>query len=365
MGLPAFERRLMERAVELGRSGWGAVHPNPMVGCVIAREGHVIAEGRHEAFGGPHAEVVALERAGAEARGATAYVSLEPCNHHGKTPPCAAALVEAGVRRVVFAAPDPGHESGGGAGTLRSAGLIVDGPLWDLDRARAENPAFYHRAERATPWVALKLAQSIDGRIASAPGERTRITGREADRWTHQLRSGFDAILIGSTTASVDDPHLNLRHGVEGRMPARVVMDSAARLSEGAALLSEPGGQVLVLVAPDAPGSRVARLERAGARVIPVPRGPHGLDEGAALAALGVEGLGSILCEGGGSLGSSLLLAGVVERLYLLTAAVGLGPGGVPAFASDLPDTVWSDWRPHGPPTWLGGDRLSVYRRAY
>ncbi len=365
MGSPAFERRLIERAVELGRAGWGAVHPNPMVGCVLADGERVIAESHHREFGGPHAEAIALERAEGAARGATAYVSLEPCNHRGKTPPCSEALIAAGIRRVVFAAPDPGSASGGGGDALRGAGLSVEGPLWDLDRARAENPAFYHREERGTPWVALKLARSMDGRIAEAAGERTRITGAEAERWTHRLRSGFDAVLVGSATARIDDPRLNLRHGVGGRAPARVVMDSDARLSPAASLFSEEGGPVVVVTAIDASEDRTARLEDAGARVVRVRRGPRGLDEGAALAALGVEGLGSILCEGGGALGSSLLRAGLVERLYLLTSGRRLGAGGVPDFDADLPERIWAEWRPHGPPQWLGGDRLSVYRRSY
>ncbi len=169
-----------------------------MVGCVLAREGRVIAEGWHEELGGAHAEVNALKRAGKQARGATAYVSLEPCDHFGRTPPCSSALVQAGIARVVYGATDPGPESGGGSQTLRAGGVDVVGPVLDGEEARRENPAFFFNQEHGATYVALKLAQTLDGRIAEAPGCRTAITGPEARQETHRLRAGFDGVMVGS-----------------------------------------------------------------------------------------------------------------------------------------------------------------------
>ncbi len=174
--LSALDRDFLQRAVEIGRNGWGRVHPNPMVGCVIVRAGEVIAEGWHEALGGPHAEVNALRQAGDLSRGATAYVSLEPCNHFGRTPPCSTALREAGVSRVIYGATDPGSDSSGGGKALRSAGVEVIGPVLSPNEARRENPAFFFNHASQATYLALKLAQTLDGRIADASGHRTSIT---------------------------------------------------------------------------------------------------------------------------------------------------------------------------------------------
>ena len=174
--------RHLQRALEIGRRGWGRVHPNPTVGCVLVRDGEVVGEGWHSDLGGPHAEVHALREAGERARGATVYVSLEPCDHFGRTPPCSAALLDAGVARVVYGAADPGEVSSGGADRLRAGGVDVVGPVLDLRDARRENPAFFFNHERKATFVALKLAQTLDGRIAEAPGRRTAITGPEARR---------------------------------------------------------------------------------------------------------------------------------------------------------------------------------------
>ena len=366
MSRRALDHRFLDRAGELARKGWGRVHPNPMVGCVLVRDGRIVAEGWHREFGGPHAEVEALRHAGEGADGATAYISLEPCSHHGKTPPCTDALLAAGVARVVFGAPDPGPASGGGGAVLRQAGLDVRGPVWDRDRSRAENPAFYHGQERAGPWVAVKLALSLDGMIAEREGTRTRVTGPEAAEWVHDLRRGFDAILVGARTARVDDPLLTVRLAPEPRRaPARVVLDATASLSPSAKMLDEPGGPVIVLVAPDADPERVTRLRRAGATVCSVEHDEGGLDVDAALDVLGKRGVTSVLCEGGGRVTGSLLRADRVQRMYLLTGPITLGSGGVPAFGPGPDGPDWSLWRPHGAPSWIGSDRLSVYRKEY
>lgn len=367
MTLPETDRAFLERATSLGRGGWGGVHPNPMVGCVLVRDGRVVAEAFHREFGGPHAEALALEAAGEAARGATAYVSLEPCRHQGKTPPCTAALVRAGVRRVVFGAPDPTAVAGGGARELRAAGVEVEGPVFGPERARAENPAFHHVARTGRPWVALKLATSLDGRIAAAPGVRTRLTGPEADREVHRLRAGFDAILVGGGTARVDDPVLTVREPVPMRRPpTRLVLDSRARLSTGAALFRDVETAPLgVFVRDDVPREALEPLEAAGARVHPVPgaaEGP-GLDLETVLEVAGEAGLWSILCEGGSTLGASLLREGLVARIYLFVTPRILGERGVPAFTGTPPEPG-DRWRAVDRPAIFGEDRLLVYDRS-
>ncbi|MEQ8331205.1 MAG: bifunctional diaminohydroxyphosphoribosylaminopyrimidine deaminase/5-amino-6-(5-phosphoribosylamino)uracil reductase RibD [Longimicrobiales bacterium] len=359
------DRAWLERARGLGRRGWGHVHPNPMVGCVLVRDGRVVGEGWHEVFGGPHAEIVALEAAGAEAEGATAFVSLEPCNHHGKTPPCADALLRAGVGRVVYGAADPGPASSGGGARLAAEGVDVAGPLWSRPEAVAENPAFFHNAVSDRPFVALKLAMSLDGGIAAAAGEATGVTGPEARDRVHALRSGFDAVLVGSTTARVDDPLLTVRHAPAGRVaPRRLVLDARARLPTTARMLRDVAeAPVHVFTGPEATEADLERLEGAGAHVHPVPAGPDGrLDLPAVLDDCAALGLRSILCEGGGRLGSALLAGRHVQRLILLVAPVVFGPDRVPAF----PDASVSltGFRPTLTPERLGRDTLLVLDRV-
>ena len=220
----------MSRALALAERGWGRVRPNPMVGAVVVREGRVVGEGWHERFGGDHAEIVALRTAGEAARGATLYVTLEPCAHHGKTPPCADAIVEAGVARVVYGASDPHPRAAGGARALAAAGVAVEGPVRALE-VRSQNAAFYHRQAGKGPFVALKLALSLDGKLGLR-GEETSVTGPEARAAALDLRAGYDAILVGSTTAAVDDPELTARGAIRPRrQPIRAVADTEARLS--------------------------------------------------------------------------------------------------------------------------------------
>jgi len=363
--LSAADEAHLERARLLARSGWGHVHPNPLVGCVLVRDGEVVGEGWHREFGGPHAEVVALATAPDRTEGATAYVSLEPCDHHGQTPPCTQALLRAGVRRVVFGAADPGVESGGGARTLRDAGVDVVGPVWSDVEAFAENPAFFHRHRHPGPWLALKLALTLDGRIAVAPGRRTRISGPEADRSVHRLRSGFDALLVGAGTARTDDPRLTVRLVPEGRVPPRrIVLDPSATLPTEAALFEEAGrAPVHVFVRRDAAEDELERLEAAGAHVHSVVGKGSLLDLEAVLDVCRDIGIGSILCEGGARVAASLLRGRLASRLYLVVAPRALGEEGVPAFGPHAGDLPWGDFHRVLPPEGWGPDTLIVLDR--
>ncbi len=364
----------LDHAAKLGRRGRGRVHPNPEVGCVLVADGTRIAEAYHENFGGPHAEVLALRRAKDQARGSTAYVSLEPCGHHGKTPPCTDALISAGVGRVVYGAADPTPEAGGGHSALRSGGIEVEGPLFEKDRARLENPSFTHWSEQGTPWVQVKLAMSVDGRISAAQGARTAISGDIAVRWVHTLRASSDAILVGRTTAHVDNPQLNVREGIECvRPPLRVVLDTHAHLSPSAAMLNQNGGAVHVFVGPDADPHLVRGLEGAGAFIHHVEyasQGRPGVDLAAVLSELSVLGVRSVLCEGGGVLASALISDNLAQRAHLVISPMSLGPSGVPAFTDDIAfDT--DSWRAfdalRGSDTdrTLGRDALVSFRREY
>lgn len=355
----------LDRARALARKGWGRVHPNPLVGCVLVRDGEVVGEGWHQEFGGPHAEIVALEAAGVAARGATAYVTLEPCDHEGKTPPCSRALAEAGVARVVFGNADPDPDASGGSATLRASGVEVAGPLWDRATGRAENRAFFHTARHGDPYLALKLAMTLDARIAAEPGSSTRITGPLAEASVHRLRAGFDAILVGAGTARADDPRLTVRHGPAPRVPPRrMVLDPDAGLSSDAALLEEADAvPVHVFTRRDASEWEMERLEEAGAHVHPVDEGSGGLDLDAVLSVTWEMGIRSVLCEGGAGLAASLLHQRRVHRLYLYVAPRTLGARGVPAFPDDADTLAWDDFAPAFPPELLGPDLLHVLDR--
>ncbi len=335
----------MRRAIGLAWRGWGRVHPNPLVGAVVVRDGEVIAEGWHAQYGEPHAEAVALAAAGERARGATLYSTLEPCAHHGKTPPCAAAIEAAGIARLGNGARDPHPEARGGADRLARAGVEVVGGV-EAEAVRAQNAAFFHVVERGSVYVALKYALSLDARLGAAPGRATRVTGEAARVETHRLRAGYDAIMVGSRTALADDPLLTVRGDITPRVPPiRVVIDTAARLPLSSRLVATAGATpTWVLCAEDAPRDRRAALEGAGVRVLTGPRRPDGLALDAALAALWDAGVRSVLCEGGGRLGSAFLAEDRVARLYLFFAPKIYGPDGPPAFTSPLPPAVAGGW---------------------
>ena len=333
----------MRRALRIAERGWGHVQPNPLVGAVVVRDGEVIAEGWHAACGGPHAEVVALLAAGDAARGATLYVTLEPCAHTGRTPPCTDAILAAGLRRVVIGAADPSPLARGGAERLRHAGLeVIEGV--EAEAARRQNAPFFHWHEHGSPWLALKLATTLDGAVGTIQGPRLLITGEAARRAANRLRAGFDAIVVGANTALQDDPLLTVRAQSVRVPPVRVVLDTRARLSPDSRLLQTVrDAPVLVFTAPEAPAARVRPLAKAGAEVIPVNRGADGLDLKAVLSELASRGVRSVLAEGGARLARTLLAADRVERWYLFLAPRILGPGTLKVF-EPWPATTASGW---------------------
>jgi len=350
----------MARALELARAGWGRVHPNPMVGAVVVNGGRVVGEGWHAGFGEPHAEVVALRAAGEAARDATLYVTLEPCAHHGKTPPCTEAIIEAAVARVVYAVADPTVHAAGGATVLTGHGVEVEAGVRRAD-AIALDPAFHWMHRHSSTWVTLKLAVSLDGRLGRRTGRRSPVSGPQALAETHRLRAGFDAILIGRATVEVDDPLLTVRGDIEPRIPpVRIVFDAAARTPPQARLLATlERAPVWIVTAPGAPADRVRTLASAGARMLEAPAATGRLDIDAAFAMLWREGVRSILCEGGGRLAASMLAAGRVNRLHLFIAPIFFGAAGPPAFPLDAAAEGWTlrASRQVGRDAWLMLDR--------
>jgi diaminohydroxyphosphoribosylaminopyrimidine deaminase/5-amino-6-(5-phosphoribosylamino)uracil reductase len=321
----------MRRAIALASLGLGRTSPNPVVGCVILdAAGAAVAEGHHQQAGGPHAEVHALRTAGDRARGGTAVVTLEPCNHTGRTGPCAQALNAAGVARVVYAVADPTAQAAGGAATLRAAGIRVDGGLL-AEEAERGNEAWLTAMRLGRPFVLWKYAATLDGRTAAADGSSRWITGPEARADVHRLRSETDAVLVGSGTVRADDPHLAVRHGVDAaRQPLRVVADSTASIRAGARLL-DGTAPTLIAVAPGADTGHLDAAVQAGrAEIVTVPRAAdgHGLDPGALLGRLHARGVRSVLLEGGPTLAGSFWAAGLVDKAigYLAPALLGAGP---------------------------------------
>jgi diaminohydroxyphosphoribosylaminopyrimidine deaminase/5-amino-6-(5-phosphoribosylamino)uracil reductase len=334
-----------------------------MVGCVLTRDGQLVGEGWHEEFGGPHAEVNAIRSAGDSALGATAYVSLEPCSHHGQTPPCAEALLEAGVTRVVFGAADPGAATGGGADLLEQGGVEVVGPAADVGTFHDVDPVFFYTSTHRRPYVALKLAVSLDGRIAAREGERTFLTSGEANREVHRLRSGFDAVLVGGETARIDDPLLTVRYGFDARIqPTRVVVDPRAMLSPDASMFGAEGQAPVVVFATEAAAAeRIEALGDVGARVEIVPQGGGGADLEKMLERCWHRGLRSIFCEGGARLATMLVREGLAQRFYLFQAPVTLGSQGVLAFEDESSTPEGRGWSKKGEPIQLGPDVLITY----
>lgn len=330
----------MERAIALAWRGWGRTGANPLVGAVVVKDGVVVGEGFHAEFGGPHGEVAALAAAGPAARGADLVVTLEPCRHHGKTPPCTEAILRAGVRRVVFAAPDVDPQARGGAEQLRRDGVAVESGLL-ADEVRRQNAFFFHRhGSPRRPFVALKVAMSLDGRIADAAGRARWVSGPEAREWAHWLRAGYDALAVAAGTARADDPALTVRGPVTPlRAPLRVLFDRRCEVPLSAKLVATAREvPTLVVVGPDAPAERRRALEAAGAEVLVAPGYPEALD---ALWARGVAGL---LVEGGGVLGGRLLAADLVDRVHAVVAPLFLGEGAVGAFGA-LPAATLGDAR--------------------
>lgn len=333
-GLALADISEMRAALALAKRGLGRVWPNPAVGCVLVRDGCVVGRGWTQPGGRPHAETEALKRAGERARGAIAYVTLEPCDHVGVTGPCSNALLEAGIRRVVVGMEDPDPRvSGRGIARLREAGIDVAIAVC-RDEAAEINLGFFLRITQQRPMITLKLATSLDGRIATASGDSKWITGEQARAEAHCLRASHDAVLVGSGTALADDPALTCRlPGMEARSPVRVIADSRLRLPLSAEVVRTADKVPTWLVTgPEGDAVRRQDLLAAGVQVIEVSSDPGGRpDTRAMAAALAERGLTRVLLEGGGELATAFLRAGLIDRVAWFHAPRVVGAEGIPA----------------------------------
>lgn len=319
----AADAAFMARALQLARRGLYTTDPNPRVGCVIVRDGRIIGEGWHQRAGGAHAEIHALNAAGEKARGATAYVTLEPCCHHGRTPPCTDALIRAGIARVVSAMPDPNPRvAGQGVAALTAAGLHVENGLMQV-QAEALNPGFISRMRRTLPYVRAKLAASLDGRTALANGASQWITGEAARADVQALRARSSAILTGIGTVLADDPSLTVRAFDIGRQPLRVVVDGGLRMPATAKMLRLPGTTLIVTAREDAAASQ--RLVEAGAEVLLLPADSGRVDLAALMQHLALREINELMLESGPGLCGALLAARLLDELVIYYAPHILG----------------------------------------
>jgi diaminohydroxyphosphoribosylaminopyrimidine deaminase/5-amino-6-(5-phosphoribosylamino)uracil reductase len=328
------DRNYMRQALLEAKKGIGRTSPNPCVGAVVVKNGMVVGKGYHKKAGTPHAEIHALQAAGRKAKNATLYVTLEPCNHTGRTPPCTEAVLRAGISRVVIGMLDPNPGvSGGGAHYLSSQGLNVFSGILEHE-CREINLPFIKHSATGRPWVIMKAGMSIDGRIAAFPGKATKITGRQSLRRVHVLRNQVDAILVGIGTALTDNPSLSTRlpGSFSGRDPLRVVLDSALRLPASAAMLQQDStAPTWVFCTRGADKKRRSKLEAAGAIIKTVPAASRGLlDLKAVLITLGQAGVTSLLVEGGGTVHGSFLESALVDQVLLFVAPTFIGEQGVP-----------------------------------
>jgi len=326
------DARWMRRALELAWRGRRGASPNPMVGAVVLDSGGQPAgEGWHALWGGPHAEVVALREAGGRAREGTLYVTLEPCNHEGKTPPCTVAILEAGISRVVIAMNDPNPAAGGGAARLREAGLVVATGVME-EEAEELNRRWLVWVRQGRPWVTLKAAVSLDGRIATRSGESKWITGEEARHRSLELREEHDAILVGIGTVLADDPRLTRRLGLNPGGPWwRVVLDSRLRTPLDATVVTENPAATVIVHTHMAPRERRVAMRAAGVRLIELPGGKEGRPEiGALLRSLAALPIAALLVEGGARVHGAFADAGTVDELVLFMAPKILGGSEAP-----------------------------------
>jgi len=354
------DRTHLRRAIELAGGGRGKVRSNPLVGAVVARDGEVLGEGFHERFGGPHAEVNAIAACGADDLSeATLYVSLEPCAHEGKTPPCTEAIVRAGIRRVVVASDDPTEKaSGRGLGILRDEGievLVADGEL--ADAARLLNQPFRKHARVGRPWVLLKLAMTLDGKVATRAGDSKWISGEDSRLLAHRWRAALDTVIVGIGTALADDPLLTARPEegppAEEHQPQRVVFDSLARLPISSQLIASASDHPLILIVSRAAArADIDALEAAGAQVLVAPGENEPARVASALDQLGAMGITSALLEGGPHLAGAFLDAGEIDEVRLFLAPILLGgraardplEGEGVELIADAPHALSFDW---------------------
>jgi diaminohydroxyphosphoribosylaminopyrimidine deaminase / 5-amino-6-(5-phosphoribosylamino)uracil reductase len=363
----AADLRFMQLALTLGRRGLGRTWPNPAVGAVVVKDGLIVGRGWTQPGGRPHAEVEALSRAGEAARGATLYVTLEPCSHVGKSPPCADAVISAGIARVVSAIEDPNPEvAGQGHAKLRAAGIRVDIGLGALEAAR-DHAGHFRRIREHRPQVILKLAVSSDDKIARAGRKPVAITGEVAKARTHLLRAECDAILVGIGTVLADDPLLTCRlPGMESRSPVRLVLDRSLRIPQASRLVHSARATPLWIVTSnlaEAPAAAILGAE--GAQIIRVASEPAGLDLSDVLHALSERGITRLLVEGGARVASSFVAAGLVDEFWLLRGTEAIGTDGVAALDS-LPlgaVTQSPEFRVRASEK-FDSDTLTIYERA-
>jgi diaminohydroxyphosphoribosylaminopyrimidine deaminase/5-amino-6-(5-phosphoribosylamino)uracil reductase len=337
------DNQYMQMALTLAQKGSGRVSPNPMVGAVVVSAGRVVGRGYHPYVGGPHAEVNAIDEAGDAARNATLYVTLEPCNHFGRTPPCTHKILEAGIKRVVVAMQDPNPEvAGGGNGFLVSRGVeLVCGV--EEAAARRLNESFIKFVRTRKPFVILKIASTLDGRIATRTGDARWVTGDTARAYVHQLRHGMDAIMVGAGTVEADDPQLTTRlangRGVD---PVRVVLDTRLRMSEKARMLHQASeAATWVVCGPDAPPTAKERLEAVGATIVQTPLKGERIDLNRLMHHLAERGVTSLLIEGGAHVAGAALREGVVDKVVFFYAPkIYGGSDGIPICGGRGPDLM-------------------------
>lgn len=348
----------MRRALDLARRGWGQTAPNPMVGAVVVRDGEVIAEGFHARYGGPHAEAAALAALPKKgARGADVYVTLEPCAHHGKTPPCTDALIKAKVRRVIIACADPNPIAAGGIAKLRAAGIEVDVGVEQRSAEELNAPFLFAAQRRDRPFITLKLALSAEGAIARADGKQQWLTGPEAKREVHRLRAGADAVLVGIGTVLADDPALTVRDWPEPRVtPRRLVLDRRARLPLSSQLVKTARETAVGVLAESPDVAAMAALTAAGVEVSVAS------DLRGHLQALRTRGVQQLLAEPGDRVATALLEGGFVDRLIIFRTSVPLGADALTGVGKVLPPVEggagWSVLAEQQ----LGADRMTIYR---
>lgn len=361
----AQDQHYMNIALRLAARGLGRVAPNPAVGCVIVADGMIVGRGWTQPGGRPHAETVALEMAGELARNATAYVTLEPCSHHGKTPPCSDALIKAGISRVVVALQDPDDRvNGQGLNKLKAAGISITEHICEKE-ALEQNLGFILSKTINRPLVTLKCASTVDSKVATHSGQSKWITGSEARRYGHKLRAEHDAIMVGVGTALLDDPKLDCRiPGLQDRSPVRIVADSRLRLPLTSSLVRSAGEQPLwIVTAKGNPQERVEAFENLGIKVFQVGTDDSGYpDMKSAFELLVAEGMTRILVEGGSHLQASLIKEGLVDQIYWFRAAKLIGGDGIPSLQSlGLQELVKAPLLSLKDHKMVGNDLLEIY----
>jgi len=319
----------MKRALRLAEKGRGRTSPNPMVGALLVKDGKVVGEGHHVKAGADHAEIIALRQAGEEARGATLYLNLEPCTHYGKTPPCAPAVIQAKVKRVVIGMEDPNPlVRGRGVESLKGAGIDVDVGILEKE-CRGLNEAFCKYIIKKEPFVILKVATTLDGKIAARDGDSKWISGEISRRFVHRMRDQADGVVVGIGTVLRDDPMLTARIK-KGRDPYRIILDSRLRIPEGAKVIENSPSKAIIVTTELAARDRVEKLEKKGVRILIVDSKEGRVDLKACLSKLGEMGMMSLLVEGGSRINGAFLNEGLIDKIFLFLSPKLIGDGEAP-----------------------------------